>query len=143
MKKVFATLVAVLLLAIVVIQFLPVGARTNPPVAQEPEWDSSETRETFMRACGDCHSNETKWPWYTSVAPVKWFVVGHVNHGRGEFNVSEFNKPQRHAHESAEEVEKGKMPLPSYLRMHPEANLTEAEKAAFLQGLRATFGDDD
>jgi len=44
------------------------------------------------RACADCHSNKTRWPWYSHVAPVSWFVIDHVNHGRSHLNFSEWGR---------------------------------------------------
>ena len=62
-----------------VIQLLPFGHdHTNPPVRKEPEWDAPETRELAARACFDCHSNQTVWPWYSNVAPVSWLVWSDV-----------------------------------------------------------------
>lgn len=126
------------------LQILPVGApRDNPPVVVEPAWDSPRTRELFARACADCHSNETRWPWYSRVAPVSWLVAHDVAGGREHLNVSEWNRKQKDAHEAAEEVEEGQMPLPIYLPMHPEARLSPGEKAELVRGLAATFGRDD
>lgn len=130
-----------LVLAFVGLQLVPRGRnRTNPPVTGSPTWSSPRVEELARRACFDCHSNETRWPWYAYIAPMSWRIEEHVLTGRSELNFSEFDKPQRHAHEAAEEVEEGKMPLPDYLRLHPEARLDEAEKAELLAGLRATFG---
>jgi hypothetical protein len=126
---------------VVAIQLVPYGWRqTNPPVAGEPGWDSPRTRELFFRACADCHSNQTKWPWYSRVAPVSWLVIRDVEQGRSHLNVSEWNRPQKDAHEAAGEVREGKMPLPIYLPAHPEARLSAAEKSDLLRGLEATFG---
>lgn len=123
------------------IQLVPYGwNRTNPPVVAEPGWDSSRTRELFVRACADCHSNQTRWPWYSRVAPVSWLVVRDVEAGRSHFNVSEWNRPQKDAREAAEEVREGNMPLPVYLPAHPEARLSATEKAELVRGLEATFG---
>src|SRR5215831_3235209 len=84
--------------ALVLIQLIPFGREhTNPPVTQEPAWDSPGTRELAKRACFDCHSNETVWPWYSRVAPVSWLTQRDVNGGRRHVNFSEWNKPQRHA----------------------------------------------
>lgn len=130
--------------AFLFIQFLPYGrAQDNPPVSAEPPWDSPATRATFMRTCADCHSNETKWPWYSNVAPISWLIQSDVEEGRGEFNVSEWGRAKNHGDEAVKEVQRGKMPLPKYLRMHPEARLTDPEKQIFLQGLRATFGEEE
>src|SRR6478735_10619944 len=79
----------------VAIQFVPYGhAHTNPPVRLEPAWDSPQTRELAARACFDCHSNLTKWPWYSNVAPVSWLIQRDVDGGRAALNFSEWNKPQ-------------------------------------------------
>lgn len=124
-----------------VIQLLPVGAeRTNPPVVAEPAWDSPRTRELFVRACADCHSNETRWPWYSKVAPASWLVAYDVAEGREHLNVSEWNRPQKDAHEAAEEVRDGEMPYRGYTLTHPEARFDEATKRELIAGLAATFG---
>jgi mono/diheme cytochrome c family protein len=122
-------------------QLLPVGApRDNPPVVAEPAWDSPRTRELFFRACADCHSNQTRWPWYARVAPASWLVAHDVAEGRRLLNVSEWQRPQEHAHESAEEVREGEMPLRLYVAAHPAARLDEAERRELIAGLEATFG---
>lgn len=125
----------------VAIQFVPYGRNhSNPPVLKEPAWDSPATRATAVRACFDCHSNQSQWPWYSHVAPVSWLVQNHVDVGRSKLNFSEFNKPQKEAHEAAETVGEGEMPMTSYVLGHPDARLTAAEKDAFIQGLTATLG---
>ena len=130
------------LLLLLLIQFFPYGRNhENPPVIAEPTWDSPETRATFFETCGDCHSNETVWPWYSHIAPVSWLVAHDVEDARSEFNVSEFGREHDHSDEAAEELEEGKMPLWFYLPLHPEARLTDEEKEAFIKGLVATFGE--
>jgi hypothetical protein len=125
-------------------QLVPYGrAHTNPAVVAEPRWDSPRTRELAVRACFDCHSNETKWPWYSHVAPVSWLVQRDVDSGRRELNFSRFDQRQKEAHESAEVLEEGEMPPWFYLPTHPEARLGDAEKADLVRGLRATFGSGD
>jgi mono/diheme cytochrome c family protein len=122
-------------------QLVPVGApRSNPPVLGEPSWDSPRTRELFFRACADCHSNQTRWPWYSHVAPVSWLVAHDVAAGRRHLDVSEWTRPQKHARHAAEQVREGEMPLAMYLPMHAEARLTAAEKSELIAGLEATFG---
>ncbi len=131
----------VFLLVFVGLQLVPRGRNhTNPPVTGSPEWSSPRVEELARRACFDCHSNETKWPWYSNIAPISWRVVEHVEHGRSELNFSEFDKPQRHADEAAREVRKGSMPLNDYLLLHPEARLSEEETQELIAGLEATFG---
>ena len=130
-----------LLLAAVIIQFVPFGhEHTNPPVAKEPAWDSPQTRDLVRRACFDCHSNETTWPWYSNVAPVSWLVQRDVNGGRSHLNFSEWDHPQRHAKDVAEQVKEGDMPPWFYLPMHPNAKLSDAEKSALIAGAEKTLG---
>lgn len=125
-----------------VLQLLPVGGeRSNPPVVAEPPWDSPRTRELFLRTCADCHSNLTRWPWYSRVAPVSWLVTADVAEGREHFNVSEWHLEQKDADEAAEKFRDREMPLKIYLPTHPEARLDAAERAELLRGLVATFGE--
>ncbi len=134
-------LVLGIIVLLVVIQLVPYGRQhTNPPVRAEPAWDSPRTRELAVRACFDCHSNETKWPWYSNVAPLSWLVQYDVDKGRRELNYSEWDRRQEEAGESAETVQKGSMPPAYYVWLHPEARLTAAERAELIAGLQATFG---
>ena len=72
---------------LLIIQFVPYGRdHTNPPVIAEPAWDSPQTRALFFRACADCHSNETTWPWYSTIAPASWLITRDVMEGRATFN---------------------------------------------------------
>ncbi len=124
-----------------IIQFIPfAGAKTNPPIIAEPTWDSPETKTLVQRACYDCHSNETKWPWYSNIAPVSWLVIHDTNEGRSKLNFSQWGIGKQEAEEAAEMVEKGEMPPGIYLPTHPEARLTAEEKAKLISGLEATFG---
>ncbi len=127
----------------VVIQFVPYGHdHSNPPVAAKPQWDSPKTEALFMRACGDCHSNETKWPWYSNIAPVSWLVMYDVKEGREHFNVSLWNVQKKNeGDEAAEELREGEMPPLPYLLAHPEARLSGEEKKQLVEGLVATFGE--
>ena len=129
------------LLAAVLIQFIPFGhAHTNPPVTKEPAWNSPETRALFRRACYDCHSNETVWPWYSNVAPVSWLVQRDVNGGRRHLSLTEWDRPQRHAKDVANEVKQSDMPPWFYLPMHPGARLSETEKQALIDGAEKSLG---
>ncbi len=137
--KAFLTIVGLAVL----IQFVPYGREhTNPEVVSEPRWDSPRTRELFMHACGDCHSNETKWPWYSGIAPISWLVAYDVDEGREHFNVSMWGvQEENEGEEAAEEVREGEMPPWAYLLAHPEARLDETEKRELIEGLVRTFGD--
>jgi cytochrome c551/c552 len=139
--RVIGVLVLVALGLFILIQFIPYGRNhTNPAVAQEPAWDSAQTRALAQRACFDCHSNETVWPWYSNVAPVSWLLQHDVDDGRRRLNFSEWNNRQRGAREAAETVQNGSMPRWFYVPLHPQANLSADEKAALIKGLQATFG---
>lgn len=136
--KVLGTLVILGVIGFAVIQLIPVD-RSNPPVVNEPKWDSPQTKALVERACFDCHSNETKWPAYSYIAPVSWLVADHVHEGRDKYNLSDWMHHPVEADEIIEEIEEGKMPLPSYLILHPEARLSPAEKKLLIAGLEKTF----
>lgn len=135
-------LAALAALLLVAIQFVPYGRdRANPEVQGQPPWDSPQTHALFRRACGDCHSHETRWPWYSKIAPVSWLVYHDVVEGREHFNVSRWGYQEKNeGAEAYEAVSEGEMPPWVYLLAHPEARLSAAEKNALLQGLAATFG---
>ena len=139
MRKVRMLLGGVLALG-VAMQLVPYGHRhSNPIVTAEPDWDSAHTRDLFFRACGDCHSNDTRWPWYSHVAPVSWMLQQHVEEGRSKLNVSRWSMAMLDPASNAErQIRRGNMPLSSYLRGHPEARLTDAETADLIAGLKAT-----
>jgi hypothetical protein len=129
------------LLGAVLIQLIPFGrSHTNPPKTGEPAWDSPATRELVHRACFDCHSNETVWPWYSHVAPTSWLLQRDVNEGRRHLNFSEWDHPQRHAKDVAEMVKEGEMPPWFYRPMHPGARLSDSEKQALMAGAEKTLG---
>jgi len=124
--------------------------RTNPPV------DSSRTLHAHVdvppavdaildRACNDCHSNDTHWPWYSNVAPVSWMVVKDANEGREHLNFSEWASFQpddaRHAlKEICEEVQKGAMPMKEYTWTHRDARLSQSDIST-LCGWTREFSD--
>ncbi|MDI3339830.1 MAG: heme-binding domain-containing protein [Sphaerobacter sp.] len=144
-RKVLTYGLGTLAVLLVAIQFVPYGRdHRNPPVTQEPAWDSAQTRELARRACFDCHSNETRWPWYTNVAPVSWLVQRDVEEGRAKLNFSAWDRPEarEEAGESAKTVREGEMPPWYYLPLHPEARLSPEEQAALIRGLEATFGSE-
>ncbi|HEX5062338.1 MAG TPA: heme-binding domain-containing protein [Kofleriaceae bacterium] len=124
-----------------VLQLVPYGrAHSNPPVVQEPRWDQPRTRELAKRACFDCHSNETRWPWYSHLAPFSWTLQRDVEVGRSVLNFSEWNRSYELAHEAGPTVIRRDMPPSKYTLMHGDADLTEDEKVELARGLHATFG---
>jgi len=128
--------------AAALIQLVPYGrAHTRPPITGTPAWDSPRTEELARRACFDCHSNETRWPWWSSVAPVSWRIQTHVDQGRRKLNFSEADRRQEAAVEAAESVRNGEMPPADYALVHPGARLSRREREELIQGLAATWGD--
>ena len=125
--EVGVALACVLLLA----QLLPVN-RENPPVESEVS-ASAEVRRVLRNSCYDCHSHETRWPWYSRVAPFSWLVAHDVSHAREHLNFSAWNRydpreQRKKLEEVWEEVEEGEMPLWYYLPLHSEARLAEDDK---------------
>jgi len=140
-KRILLILAGAAVFVFVAIQLIPVPLRgNNPPVAQEPEWDSLETRDLAVRACYDCHSNETVWPAYAYVAPASWLLARDVQEGREVLNFSEWGSRRYETHEIVEVMQRGSMPPRYYLPLHPTANLTEDETRQLLRGVEATFG---
>ena len=109
----------------------------NPPVTQTITWSSPEAEQLFRQTCADCHSNEAVYPWYSYIAPFGWLVAHDVHEGRDELNISTSRRFEWD--EMVEKIEEGEMPPPIYLPMHPEANLTDAQKETLIAGIRATF----
>jgi len=127
-----------LLFILVVIQFFrPEKNDSNDQTfALANKFDVPENvKQTLKVACNDCHSNLTKYPWYSKVQPVAWWLNDHIEHGKGDLNFSDFtNMPlavQNHKFEEIiEKVEEREMPLPSYTNfgLHAEANLSDEER---------------
>ncbi len=127
-SKIIAWTAGGLLLAVLAVP----AKRTNPPVTADFD-GPAEVKAILQRSCYDCHSNETKWPWYSRVGPVSWVLASHVNEGREHLNFSEWGSLEddvkvHAADEIWEEVEDEAMPLPMYTRVHPEAKLSEQDK---------------
>jgi hypothetical protein len=125
---------------LVLAQAVPYGRNhSNPPVTKEPAWDSPRTRALAVRACYDCHSNETKWLWYSNIAPVSWLVQRDVDSGRSALNFSEWDKPQDVSAGDIAEAIRGGMPPWFYTVIHRNAALNATEKNQLISGLNATF----
>jgi mono/diheme cytochrome c family protein len=128
----------------VLIQIIPYGRNhTNPPVVSEPAWDSPQTKALAARACLDCHSNDTTWPWYSNLAPISWLVQHDVDEGRQSLNLSEWGQRRYETDEIYGLINNGEMPPSQFLFLHPQARLTESEKQALIKGFRATLGQSE
>jgi hypothetical protein len=112
-------------------------ARTNPPTDPSRTLAASlplppAAQAVLERSCRDCHSNDTRWPWYSNVAPMSWMLIDHVNSGRRHFNYSEWagyapEKSRKVLHGICEETRQGSMPVGSYTLLHRDARLSDAD----------------
>jgi hypothetical protein len=139
-------------LSIITLQFLPAPPRTNPPVVPGRTIEANlpvpaSVSSLLHRVCANCHSNETKWPWYARIAPLSWAIAIDVNSARGVMNLSEWSSGPG-ANRSAAiswltmacaDVEADRMPLGRYRLLHPEARLSAQEKAMLCEWTRATI----
>jgi hypothetical protein len=143
-KKFFKNIgliIAILVVGFILIQLIPYGHNhTNPPVVAEVKWDSPRTKELAQRACFDCHSNETIWPWYTNIAPGSWLVYSDVVEGRRRLNFSDWTQSTRRANEATQIVLEGEMPPLQYIIIHRNAILTSTERDELATGLAKTLG---
>lgn len=121
-------------------QLVPYGCtHSNPPTIAEPAWSSPRTRALAVRACFNCHSNQTRWPWYADVAPFSWVVQFDVEGARTVINFSEWNRTYPLAMYAGARVRDGNMPPYKYRVAHPEAALTPQEADELARGLDATL----
>lgn len=146
MKKVLL----IVFVLLIIIQFFRID-KTNP--APTPRMDfltikntPESTAKLIRNGCYDCHSNETKYLWYSNVQPIAWFLQSHIKEGRKELNFSTFAtyEPKRQAHklnEAVEMIQSGEMPLDSYVLGHPEANFSEAEKKELIEYFKSVESD--
>ncbi len=139
-----AVLLALPLILLAGLQLVPYGRDHSAPAdGQKVVWDSPRTLELARRACFDCHSHETRWPWYANLAPISWRIQNHVQEGREAIDFSAFvpgnEDVAEAAGEAAETVQKGEMPPFDYRLAHPEARLTPAEQRDLIAGLKRTF----
>jgi hypothetical protein len=137
-------LLIALVVLLVIAQVVPFPPADNPPLGQEVP-APPEVRTILRVSCYDCHSNETIWPWYSHVIPMKWLVRGHVMEGREHLNFSTWDQytPQRASRrleDVVDMVQEGEMPLPSYLRLHSDAALSPEDQSRIIEWARA-LGD--
>ncbi len=150
MKKRIFTSIALLFLFFGLIQFIPI-TQSNPAVIKNV--DAPPHIQTILkRACYDCHSHETVWPWYSNLAPASWLLAWDVHEGREDLNFSMWNqytgkKKGKMLKEIVEEIEEDEMPPWFYLPLHPEAQLSSHDKQQLrewaLQGLPQHTPTDD
>ncbi|MFA5883223.1 MAG: heme-binding domain-containing protein [Acidimicrobiia bacterium] len=122
-------------------QLVPIRV-SNPPVVNEPNWDSQQTRALAVKACYDCHSNESQPLWFEKIAPLSWWITNHVDEGRSALNFSEWGtKGQGESDDVVEVVRDASMPPGNYywLGLHKDAKLTAAEQKQLADGLKLTL----
>jgi len=108
--------------------------KVNPPVSPERSvWNDRRVDprvgHILRRACADCHSHETAWPWYSKISPISWLLARHVVNGRAKLNFSEWSGASSdQLEEIYDSIAKKKMPLPGYLLLHPDARLSQADR---------------
>ena len=145
-KKLLKIFVLVIAAGLVIIQFFRID-RTNPPIVETETLEAAvavpaDISQIISRACNDCHSHKTTYPWYSQLQPSGWFLRDHVDHGRSHLNLSVFNtydtkKKVKRLEEICEQVESKEMPLPSYLWLHGEAVLSESDAKALCDWTKA------
>ena len=127
-----------LLAVAVLLQLVPYGRdHTNPAVTQDAPWPDGRARELATAACYDCHSNQTRWPPQSYVAPFSWLLTRDVEQGRDELNFSTWDAEGGEADDAAEAVAEGSMPPRRYLLVHPDASLSDAERQVLVEALEA------
>jgi hypothetical protein len=127
-----------LLAVAVLVQLVPYGRdHTNPPVTQDAPWPDGRARELATAACYDCHSNQTRWPPQSQVAPFSWLLTRDVAQGRDELNFSTWDEDDGEADDAAEAVADQSMPPRRYVLVHPDAALDEVERQVLVEALEA------
>jgi hypothetical protein len=129
------------LLAFGLLQFWPRN-HTNPPVVSVPDWDNGQTAALVNRACFDCHSHDTHWPWYTDIVPVSSLLEHDVETGREVLNFSDWEAScctEEQIERMAAIVGRDQMPPRYYVLLHPEARLSMEERGKLVYGLIATM----
>lgn len=136
-----------ILIVLIVIQFVQPARNTSGQVLQTDIVKvfnvPQSTQAVFKKACYDCHSNNTRYPWYANVQPIGWLLARHVKEGKAELNFSEFGSysSRRQANKLRaieNSVKDGTMPLSSYLLLHKDARLTETDKTEIINWVRRT-----
>jgi len=133
LKKILLGIFVVLVLAQFIRPTRNISETPSPNHISKAYPVPADVEAIFNKACNDCHSNNTVYPWYASIQPVAGWLDHHIDEGKGELNFDEFitYKPKK-AHHKLEEVnemvKEGEMPLESYTWIHKDAKLTQEEK---------------
>lgn len=141
-RKIYLGILALL----IIIQFFGIDKTPPPTVAGndyiELEKPPQQVATLLKNACYDCHSHQTKFPWYTNIQPLGWWIRGHIRGGRINLNFSEWGtydgkKRAYKTEEMVEEIMDKHMPLKSYTWLHPEAIMTDEDRKAVVDWLKS------
>ncbi|MBY5950272.1 heme-binding domain-containing protein [Algoriphagus marincola] len=152
MRKWHRVALGVLFIVLVGIQFVPVQRNEIEPVTNADfieHYESPVVIGNIIRAsCYDCHSNQTKYPWYSNVQPIGFLLQNHISEGKSELNLSEFgllsNRMKRTKLKSIlSQIDNDKMPMPSYLFLHSEAKLDSLKKTLLVSYFDSILVDID
>ena len=145
MARIVNIIFIIVFLILLGIQFIPIN-KTNPIITQDIQ-APAEVKSILRNSCYNCHSNETKWPWYSELAPVSWMIVNDVNDARKKLNFSSwdkisFEKKEELKKDIWDEVRQDEMPLSLYLYLHPDAKLDLSQKNMIKKWITGTgIGD--
>ena len=139
------TIILIIFIAFFLLIQLFKGERTNPPITGEIQ-APPEIHKILQKSCFDCHSHQTRWPWYSRVAPSSWLVIHDVDEGREHLNFSTWNsytsrEKIKMLEEIREVLEEEEMPLKPYLWMHRDAHLSELQIQKIFQWLNESNTD--
>ena len=139
-KKYFWILAAGMIGLFLLIQLIPFGHnRTNPSTISEPNWSSPGARALVKESCFQCHSNETNWTWYASIAPGSWLIAYDVIAGRNKFNFSDWNNNPGELDEMVGTIQEGEMPPVQYWIFHPSSRLKAQQKQDLIDALQSSL----
>jgi hypothetical protein len=150
MKQILKKIGIILLIAFVIIQFFKPARNINTtPDAVKNDISAvmhvpADVQLILQTSCYDCHSNNSKYPWYANVQPVAWWLNHHIEEGKHEINFNEFatyriRRQYRKMQEIVEQVQEGEMPMSSYTLIHGDATLNEAQKSSVINWAKATI----
>ncbi|SDW51499.1 Haem-binding domain-containing protein [Hydrobacter penzbergensis] len=153
LKTIWKRIVLFAVIAFALIQFIPKPKRNSDDTISEASFNTVYVvPDTIMHvlktACYDCHSNNTRYPWYSNIQPVAWYLNRHIVNGKEELNFDEFGRYSRRRQQSkfkaiASQIEDNEMPLSSYRLLHREARLTKDEKRLLITWAKSSLDNID
>ena len=142
LRRLLTIAAGAVLLVLVLLQFVPYGHDHGAPTTTKRAVLEPAAARVAAGACMDCHSNATRWPWYTNVAPASFLVVNDVKGGREHLNLSRWDHPQPSLDEVIEAIDGGDMPPAQYKLVHGDARLSAAGRRTLIAGFRALYAAD-